>query len=139
MGLDVEKFKEALEKDLADPNGYWNTLQRKREAEEARFPIVERYVTEHGMAHVLDRMIREHGEEWSQRCWERGYETYPNNKFNMLWRWIESEYEPVENELIPQDFLSASYFVKGYWFCMYCGQGCFYRIYDSELKEILQI
>jgi hypothetical protein len=27
--IDLEKFEEALEKDLADPNGYWKTLKMK--------------------------------------------------------------------------------------------------------------
>ena len=138
-GLDVEAFKKALDEDLANPDGYWNKLKRKRELEESRFPKVEAYVEKHGMKTILDRMILEHGKEWDDKCWAKGYETYPNHKFKMLWKWIENTYEPVQNDLIPQDFLGASYFVSGYWFCIYCGQGCFYRVYDRELNNILQI
>ena len=139
MGIDIEKFKEALEADLANPDGYWNRLKRKREAEEARFPQIESYIQKHGMKSVVNRMIAEHNEEWETKCRKRGYETYPNNKFSILWKWIEGTFEHVENVLIPQDFLNASYFVGGYWFTMYCGQGCFYRIYDNDLNIILQI
>jgi hypothetical protein len=138
-GLDVEAFKKALEEDLANPDGYWNNLKRKRELEESRFPKVEEYVEKHGMKAVLDRMILDHDEEWDDKCYSKGYETYPNNKFKILWKWIENTYEPVQNDLIPQDFLGASYFVNGYWFCIYCGQGCFYRVYDNELNLIIQI
>lgn len=138
-GIDIEKFKAALEADLANPDGYWNKLKRKREAEEARFPKVEEYINKHGMKSVIDRMVLEHNSEWEDKCWKRGYETYPNNKFNLLWKWIEAEFEPVHNPAIPQDFLGASYFVSGYWFTIYCGQGCFYRVYDRELNNILQI
>ncbi len=139
MGIDIEKFKKALEEDLANPNGYWNKLKRKREAEEARFPKVEAYVSNCDFQSLMDRLKREHGKEWEDKCWAKGYETYPNNKFKLLWGWIENTYEHVNNELIPQDFLGASYFVKGYWFTIYCGQGCFYRVYDRELNIILQI
>ncbi len=139
MGIDIEAFKKALEEDLANLNGYWNKLKRKDEITASRFPKVEAYIGKHGMSSVIERMIVEHNEEWGDKCWKRGYETYANNKFNILWKWIENTYEPVTNESIPQDFLSASYFVKGYWFTVYCGQGCFYRVYDNNLKILLQI
>jgi len=139
MSIDLEKFRAALEADLADPNGYWNTLIKKDEAARARFPKVEAYIEKHGMPAVMDRLVREHGEEWEQKCWDRGCETYPNQKFNLLWKYITESYEPVHNDRIPQDFLSASYFVKGYWFTIYCGQGCFYRVYDHDINTILQI
>ena len=137
--IDIDKIKKAIDEDLANPNGYWNTLLRKQEATEARFPRVEKYVNDHGMDSIIDRLIQEHDDKWSDLCWKKGYETYPNNKFRLLWDWIKSSHEPVDNELIPQDFLGASYFVKGYWFCIYCGQGCFYRVYDSNINAILQI
>lgn len=137
--IDIEKFKAALEADLANPDGYWNRLKRKQEAEEARFPKIEAYVEKHGMKSIVDRMIQEHGEEWEDKCWKRGYETYPNNKFSLLWGWIEGTYEHVNNPLIPQDFLGASYFVKGYWFTIYNGQGSFFRVYDKDINNILQI
>jgi hypothetical protein len=138
-GLDLEAFKRALDEDLENPNGYWNRLARKAEVERSRFPKVEAYIKKHGMEAVLDRMIREHGKEWDDKCWSRGYEMYPNNKFDLLWKWITENFESTQNDSIPQDFLGSSYFVKGYWFCIYCGQGCFYRVYDSELNIMLQI
>jgi len=138
-GIDIEKFKETLDKDLADPNGYWNTLEKKRKIGEARFPKVSAYIENFGMESVIDRMILEHDENWEDKCRAKGCETYPNHKFQLLWDWIEDTFEPLQNDLLPQDFLRASYFVKGYWFTIYCGQGCFYRVYDSELNNILQI
>jgi len=139
IGIDIEALKKALNEDLANPNGYWNKLKRKDEIAASRFPKVEAYIERHGMKTVIDLMIQEHGEEWRDKCWKRGYETYPSNKFNILWEWIENTYESVHNPSIPRDFLSASYFVKGYWFTIYCGQGCFYRVYDNELNNLLQI
>lgn len=137
--LDIEAFNKALEEDLANPNGYWNKLKRKRDAVEARFPMVENYINLHGMKSVIDRMVLEHGEDWGDKCWAKGYEAHPNNKLSLLLKWVEFGHEPIHNELLPQDFLSASYFVKGYWFCVYCGQGCFREIYDSELNLILHV
>jgi hypothetical protein len=138
-GLDLEALEKALDEDLANPNGYWNKLKRKDEIKKSRFPKVEKYIEDYGMKSVIDRCIKEHDEAWEDRCWKLGYEPYPNNKFKLLFSYIEKNYEYVNNDLIPQDFLSGSYFVKGYWFTVYCGQGCFYRVYDSELNNILQI
>lgn len=139
MSFDFEKFKEALDEDLKNPNGYWNTLKKKKDIEKLRLPKVEAYVQKHGMEKVVNKLISEHGKEWRDKCWSKSYEAYPNNKFNLLWKWIEENYQPVLNSKIPQDFLGASYFVKGYWFTVYCGQGCFYRVYNSKFETILQI
>jgi hypothetical protein len=138
-GLDIEAFKKALDEDLANPNGYWNKLKRKDEIKASRFPKVEAYIQKHGMPSVIERMISEHDDKWSDKCWKNGCETYPNNKFGILWDWVEKTHESVHNPTIPQDFLGASYFVKGYWFAIYCGQGCFYRVYDNDMNIILQI
>jgi hypothetical protein len=139
MGIDLERIKKLIEEDLANPNGYWNTLKIKNELTQSRLPKVEAYIQKHGMDSVINLMVREHDKEWCDKCWAKGYETYPNNKFKLLWKWIEETYEPIHNTKIPQDFLGASYFVNGYWFTIYCGQGCFYRVYNSNLENILQI
>lgn len=137
--MDLEKFKEALEADLENPNGYWNKIKKKEEVKISRFPKIEDYINKHGMDKVINILISEHGKEWRDKCWSKGYEVYPNNKFNFLWYWIENTFESIYNLKIPQDFLEASYFVKGYWFTVYCGQGCFYRVYDSNLEVVLDI
>jgi hypothetical protein len=130
--FDSPEGKAHLEKEKAK-----NTIvNANREIRTRKF---EAYLEKHGFQVVLDRLISEHGEAWDDKCWKRGYETYPNNKFNFLWNYIEENYEPVQNGLIPQDFLGSSYFFKGYWFCIYCGQGCFFRVYNNELENILQI
>jgi hypothetical protein len=139
MGIDIEKFKKSLEEDLANPDGYWNTLKKKREVKEARYPKIEAYINSCDFPALINRLAQEHGKEWEDKCWAKGYETYPNHKFKMLWDYIENNYAHVENPQIPQDFLGSSYFFKGYWFTIYCGQGCFYRVYDRELNIIFQI
>jgi hypothetical protein len=138
-GIDIEALKRALDEDLANPNGYWNKLKRKDEIKKSRFIKLEQYLNSHDFKSIIDRLIKEHGEEWEDRCWKKGYEPYPNNKFGLLFDYIEENYSNVDNYSIPQDFLSGSYFIKGYWFTVYCGQGCFYRIYDNDLNIILQV
>lgn len=140
MNLDLEAIKKHLKEDLANPDGYWNTIKKKKETLESRFPKIEKYLDSCDFPELIRRLILEHGDEWRDKCSRKSYETYPNNKFRLLWKWIEGTYEPIQNKNIPQDFLGASYFVKGYWFTIYCGQGCcFYRVYDSEINNILQI
>lgn len=148
MESQTEKRPSLLDKFNAwaeSPEGKAN-LERERAKQEIinanreiRTRKFESYLEKHGFQSILDRLIKEHDDAWDEKCFRRGYETYPNNKFNFLWSYIEDNYVPVENEFIPQDFLTSSYFFKGYWFCLYCGQGCFYRVYDNKLNNLLQV
>ena len=74
---------------------------------------------------------------WKLHCITFTQQNYSTK--NMTKEMITESYEPVHNDLIPQDFLSASYFVKGYWLTIYCVQGCFYRVYGLDINTILQI
>jgi hypothetical protein len=135
----MEKFRELLQKDLDDPNGYWNTLAKQKAHRESRFPKVAAYIKSHSFPELIQRLQAEHDDTWKDKCYAQGSEPYPNNKFILLWSFITSTYESIHNDLIPQDFLNESYFIQGYWFTDYCGQGCFYRVYDKELNILFQI
>ena len=139
MSFDLEAFKKALEEDLANPNGYWNTIKKETELLGSRFPKIEKYLDSCDFPELMNRLAQEHGKEYQDKCWKEGYETYPNNKFSLLWRYLENNLEHVHNIKIPQDFLGSSFFFKGYWFCVYHGQGSFYRVYDNDMNQIFQI
>lgn len=139
MALNLEEIKKAIDDDLANPNGHWRKIALKMELRKNRVSKVDEYIKKHGIKQIIDRIILEHGKKWEDKCWNKGYSPYPNNKFRLLLDWITETYEPVDNDLLPQDFLSASYFVNGYWFAIYCGQGCFHNVYDNELNLILHI
>jgi hypothetical protein len=140
MSLDLDKWKEILDSpEVQARMDAWAKLEKeKQDVLEARLVKVEKYLNENGIEQLMSRLIKEHGEDYSDKCYKKGYEPYPNNKLKLLYSFVEENYSPVHNDLIPQDFLSSSYFFKGYWFTVYCGQGCFYRIYNHKLENILQ-
>ena len=111
----------------------------KNDIAQVRYLKIDKYLETHDFADVMKRLEEEHGEDHRDKCYKKGYEPYPNHKFELLFDYISEEFSHVDNDLIPQDFLAQCYFFKGYYFTVYCGQGCFYRVYDSKFKHILQI
>jgi hypothetical protein len=140
MGDKFAKWKEILDSpEVQAKMDAWAKLEKeKQDIQNARFIKLEKYLSEHDFEQIMARLIREHDDDYIDKCYKKGYEPYPNNKFSLLYSYLEENYAPVHNDLIPQDFLSGSYFFKGYWFTIYCGQGCFYRIYNHRLENVLQ-
>jgi hypothetical protein len=140
MSLDLDNWKKLLDSpEVQARMDAWAKREKEtRDILETRFAKVEKYLNENGIEQLMSRLIKEHGDDYSDKCYKKGYEPYPNNKLKLLYSYVEENYAPVHNDLIPQDFLSGSYFFKGYWFTVYCGQGCFYRIYNHKLENILQ-
>jgi hypothetical protein len=104
-----------------------------------RLTRVGQYIAVHGIEPMLVRLCKEHGDSYIRSCYAKGCHPYPNHKFELLWAYIQANFEPVNNTRIPQDFLGDSYFFCGYWFTVYYGQGAFYRVYDSQLNTFFQI
>jgi len=129
--IEREDVKEAME-------SFANREAIRDEILKGRLAKVSAYLKENDFDKIIERICDEHNEEYRAKCYSKGYEPYPNHKFELLYDYIRLNYAHVDNLLIPQDFLSESYFYKGYWFTTYCGQGCFYRIYDHKIKIILQ-
>ena len=141
MSLDLDKLSKKMDDHFNSEEGkeYFRMIAVKSKIKEGRLRKVGEYLEGKDFDEILNKLKKEHNETYIDKCYNKGYEPYPNNKLSLLFDYIESEYSQVENESIPQDFLSSCYFFKGYYFTIYCGQGCFYRIYDSKLKHILQV
>jgi hypothetical protein len=141
MALDINKLREFLDSE----EGKRSTEEwiRKEEVKEMvlkeRLLKVESYLKTHPIESIIDRIVREHDDTYRDRCYRKGYEPYPNHKFELLFDYIRQNYAEIDNQLMPQDFLFGSWFFKGYFFTIYCGQGCFYRIYDHKMNIIIQI
>ena len=139
-----DKF-EKMSKWLESPEGQqaideWIQKESvKNEILEGRLKKLESYLQNHDFKEILDRLILEHDDSYRDKCYKKGYETYPNNKLNLLLAYVVKNGEESYHDSIPQDFLFESYFFRNYWFTIYCGQGCFYRIYDNEFNDILTI
>ena len=141
MSLDLDKLSKKMDDYLNSAEGeeYFRMLTVKAEIKEIRLKKVEKYLEGKDFEQILERLIKEHNDDYRDKCYKKGYEPYPNHKFELLFDYISEEFSHVDNDLITQDFLAQCYFFKGYYFTVYCGQGCFYRVYDSKFKHILQI
>jgi 3-hydroxy-3-methylglutaryl CoA synthase len=136
MGNLYENFKKAID----SPEGQAAIARwvEKQKIKQTRVERVGTYLETCDFDKLIQRLVNEHNEDYKDKCYKKGYEPYPNNKFSLLFDYISENYSHVHNEKIPQDFLGSSYFYKGYWFTVYCGQGCFYRIYDSNINYVMQ-
>jgi len=142
MTIDIKKFEEALEKDLQNPNGYWNTITKKRELKEKRFEKFENILKSNtiNFDDLFDRLLKEHGEEYKNKCYSNGCEPYPNRKLSFLLSYIEHNLEPITTpDFIGDDFPTDTYFFKGKYWATTHGQGCFTHIYDINKNRILTI
>lgn len=84
MKLDLEKIKKELDKDLKDPNGYWNTLKRKDEIKKNRIENFFNYLNKCDDSVIL-RILENGGE----------YQNY-SNLIELLFDAIFNNLEPVK-------------------------------------------
>lgn len=132
----VEKATKAIKEDLNDPNGYWNTLEKKKNLKQKRFKRFDKWLETNEFEPLLLKLLERNGDERTYRCMSRGYEKYPTPMMQFVFDYISDRLEVVNNELLDGDFSRGTWFFKGYWFQLLCGQGCFWKIFDGELNEI---
>jgi len=109
----------------------------KREIELNRFKKIDAWLENNSFDELMARLEKEHGDEWGDKCWKKGYEKYPNHKLALLIDYIRENREPVLIPWIDSDFLAEAIPFKGYVFATFCGQGCFHRIYKYDTQEVL--
>lgn len=140
---DYEKMAKAIREFPNTPEGkkYFENERKKLEIKRNRYIRFEKYLESHDFDQLMYRLILEHGDDWHEKCWHKGYEVYPNNKLAFIIDYLVHNYEPIEvPEIEPEHFPSTIYFFKGYYFQTICGQGCFHRIYNKDdMKMVLQV
>lgn len=131
-----ERMLRLLQEHLDSPasDKYFEDLRIKEELQESRFKKLDTYLETHSFDELLQRLIGEHTEEYRDKCYQRGYEPYPNNKMSFVISYVESR--GTQTDEIECDFSNSAYVYKEYFFETICGQGCFNRIYNKD-KEII--
>ena len=128
--MDSEEGKASMEKFVQEE-------QTKAKAFENWSNRFEKWLETNSFDDLIQRLKSEHGKEWKDKCWAKGYEVYPNNKLAFLFEYLNENLEPVEISWIESHFSSGGFIFKGYVFETICGQGCFHRIWDYKTREIL--
>ncbi len=147
MSLDYKEMSKKLDKFMKSKEGKkrMNKYAEKLALEQARIDRVGPYLKGKDFDKIIERVVAEHGEDHRDRCYKKGYEPHSNHKATLLLRWIENNYSPIKVPY-PKDglgmggmFTSAVYFVKGYYFELVCGQGCYWRIYNNKKEVIIDL
>lgn len=144
-----QKLEESLKKarEYAEsPEGierervYFEKLNIELEIEAGRFKKFENYIQAHSFDELLKRVMDEHDEAYRDKCYKEGCETYPTSKMQFIYDYVRKNIEHIEVAGITDGYFhTEARFFKGYYFTVTHGQGCFYRIYDSNKKDICTI
>lgn len=113
----------------------------KLDTEYKRAQKLKHYLDERDFDEFIGRIIREHNDNYCDKCYKKGYEPYPNNKFNLLLKLVEIEGEEITEIDFKNDCVFPNLIIKykNYYFQWIWGQGCIIRIYDENHERILQI
>jgi hypothetical protein len=133
-----KKFDEILES--PETEAYFNRLKVRDDIQQGRFMKFENYLQNHSFDELLKRVMDEHDETYREKCFKEGCEDYPTNKMQFIYDYVHKNIEHIEVAGITDGYFNTECrFFKGYYFTITHGQGCFYRIFDSNKKDICTI
>lgn len=137
-----EQSMRLLHKHLESPESdeYFNNLKKDQDIKEQRFQRLEEYLKTHDFDVFLQKIIKDNGDEWRIKCYKKGFQPYPTNLMQLLYDYVEKH--GIAQELGSVDdnaFESSLYLFKGYYFQLFCGQGCVIRVFNSNKEIILTI
>lgn len=145
--INLEKLKEAIEKDAKDPNGVAATFAKKRKLEQQRTQKLHSYILSLSTIEVDDfiqKLISKHTDVYKGRCISNGYEPFPINLMNLLFKTAEyngevdnSSYD--QNDPLYSDWLHTTYKYFNYYFQIILAQGSTIVIYNKDKEYIFSI
>jgi hypothetical protein len=123
---DVEKWFEKF--DISE------TIQKQR------FNRLAKYLKTVDFDKLIYRLIDEHNDEYIDKCYNNGYQPYPNNKLNFLLNYLCEKYKERNVKELDSDFMNTIRQYKGYYFQIIYGQGSIMRIYNKrDFRLLLQV
>jgi len=126
-------------KDRMEP--YFEELAVKEDIKYKRIEKLRIYLKNNDFDSVIGRIIREHDEDYRDKCYKKGYQPNPNNKYYLLLSLVEIEGDEIKEIDFKDDcvFPNAIIKFKNYYFQWIWGQGVINRIYDERHELIFQI
>ena len=119
---------------------YCEKIGKQYELQLKRFAKFEEWLKYNDFDKLIQRLISEHDDKYHEKCYNKGYQPYPNNKLSFLVDYVVHKFEPIKVTELNCNFSNEIWFYKGYYFQMVYGQGVLTNIYDKETMElILQI
>ena len=139
-GLDYKKMEKSLDDFIKSPEGiaFFEKEKRKEELKLKRFTRFEKWLENNDFEALMYRLILEHGEEWREKCYHKGYEPYPNNKLSFLINFVSHNYDTISVSQLENMFHTEIWFFKGYYFRLMYGQGTVFDLYNGgDFKHLL--
>jgi len=144
MALDYKELRK-FEKDIdrwfesAEGKAYFEKEKKKNDIKKGRQLRFEKWLEHNDFDKLMYRLILEHGEEWREKCWSKGYEVFMNNKLDFVFHYVTANLEPISVPQIESEhFHCQVWFFKGYYFRIMHGQGSVVDIYNGgDFKHLL--
>lgn len=130
--LDIDKFKEALEADLADPNGYWNTLKRK---DEIKAMQVERFKqkAESDLTGTMAKLLAKYNsKEYRDREMKLGHYDGREDLLWLAFEYARTYCVECDDDKYLNDFTGEAYYIGNYVIQIMHGQGSCLRVDEIE-------
>lgn len=133
-------MEKKLDEFVNSPEGqaFFEKRRKKEELKLKRFARFEEWLKHNDFEALICRLILEHGEEWRERCWNKGYEPYSNNKLSFLIDYISESFDSIRVSQLENMFNTQIWFFKGYYFRIMHGQGSVFDLYNGgDFKHLL--
>lgn len=141
----LKKLKAYLESEEGkkSTDEYFKKIALEEKIRKRRLSKLKNYLETNSFDDLMDRMLKENGEEWVDKCYSKGYEPYPTNLLSLIIDLIMEREQEESYILEDMVFLSGEWIYNGYAVQLFCGQGCFYRILklnnNKEWEFFLQV
>jgi len=137
---------ENLREHLASPEGkasmekYFQKIADKEALDEKRYRRFETWLETNDFDKLMYRLLFEHGDEYIENCYHKGYQPHPNNKLAFVIGYVVDNHESIIVNEIDCDFANSVHLFKGFYIQHIHGQGTITRIYNKEdLRLLLQV
>jgi len=115
-------------------------MGKKKEIQQNRYKRFEEWLKHNDFDVLMSRLISEHDEEYRQKCYDGGFQSYPNNKLAFLIDYIVENIKPIKVKKLDCKFSNQIWEFKGYYLQMIWGQGVLTNVYDkNNLNHLLQV
>ena len=138
----LKKLKDFLDspEGKASAKEFVEKMANKQKIAEGRYRRFEKYLETHDINVLMQRLIKENGEERHDYCYKKGYEPYPNHKLGFFIDYVVHNYASIEvPQLNNKHFPNETWFFKGYYINMMWGQGVFTQLFDDKFNQIIAL
>lgn len=84
--------------------------------------------------YFMQKVFKDNGEEWKDKCYEKGYEPYPTNLMYLVFDCAKNHGKDISNES-NSIFHENVWFYRGYYFSILHGQGSHSSIMNQQEWE----